>query len=481
MLSALADLAANQDEDDDAEEEEEQCFDKHDFKCEKFLNDKTNGGADVSEKLCFLYVMSIGQKNNALEGLALDAPPFSKLPKEYRVKIAARHFNDEIIRRGEAYVLIEKKRPNQWKNEKRLQWLQQNPIPKESIDDLKYIQDEWFRMKSFCDELLARNGGHNKDSVDATTLKKKWDGNITWLCLFLCFTVDPIKESFLLRHQPMNREEIDALNTSMARSDYRQLVVDYFNDPDWRPHTESIPDLHDDFEVSIFCPLTVSPIDITDVKDRMSAARVLLQTIVTKWERSGSGRLMFFPEEDDNFKSEDDIYRFEDGDDRKNFLAHAKNRSYILYWWHIAYTHQLLTSAHESLCSDVSADSSQVPSTCSVNSRASSQHEMKMTEFQNKQLGALHSLSSGIKHLTQGMELAERIKSLEERRSSLESKIEKLQEQFDLLTLQALASNNNPSYTLQLDHQKVRKEAEMQKLEEDLSKGKEDIEYHQLR
>jgi len=204
---------------------------------------------------------------------------------------------------------------------------------------------------------------------------------------------------------------------------------------------------------------------------------VLLQTIVSKWERSGSGRLMFHPEDDANYKSEEEIYHFEDGNDRKNFLSHANNRSYILYWWHIAYSHQLLTSARESLRSGVSVDSSQVPSTRSVSSYSRGN---RLTDYQIQQLGMLESVSSGIKQLTQGMELAEKIKSLEECRKILEEKIEKLQEQVDLLALQALSGSNNESYTMQLDHQKVQKQAQILKLEEDLARVNEDIGYYQL-
>jgi len=183
-------------------------------------------------------------------------------------------------------------------------------------------------------------------------------------------TVDKVKEAFLLHHWSMNWEEVDARNTSMAPSDYCKLVVDPFNDPDWHPSTECLPELHEDFEMPIFCPLTVALIDIKNVKDQLSSAIVLLQMIVTKWEHLGSGWLMFHPEDDANYKSEEDIYCFEDGDKCKNFLSHANNHSYILYWWHIAYTHQLLTSAHKSLCSGISVDYSQVPTTHNVSSHS---------------------------------------------------------------------------------------------------------------
>jgi len=93
----------------------------------------------------------------------------------------------------------------------------------------------------------------------------------------------------------------------------------------------------------------------------------------------------------------------------------------------------------------------------------------------------LKSLSNGIRHLTQGMELSDQIKSLEDCRNVLENKIENLQEQIDQLDLQSSARNNNPAYTLRLDHQKVRKEAEMLKLEEDLTTVKDDIDYLKLR
>jgi len=216
-LTALADIVLQQDHDESTTEGEEivnPAADESLFKCEKFVMDKTNGGTDVGKKLILLHLMAVGQKGNDLEGFALDDTPFNKLPKEFRMKVAARHLNDEIIRRGEAYVSIEKKKPNQWTNNKRFQWLENNPIPNEYKEELKYIECEWLKMKQFCTEVIEKNK-RQMNSGEAKAVKKKWDTNMPWLRLFLCFTVDCVKEAFLLRHQAMNREELDALNTSM--------------------------------------------------------------------------------------------------------------------------------------------------------------------------------------------------------------------------------------------------------------------------
>jgi len=193
-LQALADAVLNETDDIDNSEEEEAnsnvndgIIDRSQFNCENFINSKTNGGTDVSDKLCYLYVMSLGQKNNKIEGLSLDCVPFSKLPKPYRIKLSVKHYNDEIIRHGNAYILIEKKRPNQWNNEKHIQWLQQNPIPaRDNPEDIRFIEDEWFRMTDFCNRLIGRSISQKPRSADASIVKKKWDGNVPWLCLFMC-------------------------------------------------------------------------------------------------------------------------------------------------------------------------------------------------------------------------------------------------------------------------------------------------------
>jgi len=138
---------------------------------------------------------------------------------------------------------------HQYRIYKWFQWLENNPIPNEYKEELKYIECKWLKMKQFFTEVIEKNK-HQKNSGEATALKKKWDTNMPWLHLFLCFTVDCVKEAFLLCHQAMNREELEALNTFMQQSDYRDLVIDLFNDPDWIPcSTESLPDLHDDFEI----------------------------------------------------------------------------------------------------------------------------------------------------------------------------------------------------------------------------------------
>ena len=192
--------------------------------------------------------------------------------------------------------------------------------------------------------------------------KKRWDNLIPWMRFIMCFTNDEVKEKFLQRHNPLNRQELDARGSTYEPLDYRHYVAEMFNNPDVVFEVPAMPDIHEDFSEVTECPLTVQGIGVEEVGKRMQNMKVLLHTMKMQWERSGSGSYMKLGEDDDNYQTVDDVYQFIDGDDRKSFLSHAQNKVYILFWWDVAYKHQLLSSAMETLGSVVAGDGSCVPS-----------------------------------------------------------------------------------------------------------------------
>ena len=186
--------------------------------------------------------------------------------------------------------------------------------------------------------------------------RKRWDDVIPWLRFIMCFTDDEVKEKFLQRHASLHRQELDARGTAAESLDYRHYVADMFNDPDVIFTVPAMPEIHPDFSEDTECPLTVQSMDVLEVGKRLQSMKVALHSMKTQWERSGSGSYMRLGEEDENYQTEDDVYQFIDGDDRKSFLRFAQNKTHILFWWDVAYKHQLLSSAVETLASEIGGD-----------------------------------------------------------------------------------------------------------------------------
>ena len=95
--------------------------------------------------------------------------------------------------------------------------------------------------------------------------------------------------------------------------------------------------------------------------------------VIADWERSGSGSGMSRTllqgcnnnHEDDsignseNVQSEQDVYEFWDGDDRKSFLR--ERPSHILYLWHLAYKYDILNAVQQQIRNEFTADGSSHP------------------------------------------------------------------------------------------------------------------------
>ena len=181
--------------------------------------------------------------------------------------------------------------------------------------------------------------------------------------------------------------------------DWRVELLTVFNDVNWVPVTEALPDLHIDFSVSFPVPLTVEPMSSREeVKQRFTQARGPLVLMINAWERSGNGSAMLEEEEDDR-QTVEQVYKFVDGDDRQAFLRFANNKTHVLYFWDLTYKHQLLTSAREHLHENISGDGNSVPSVSISNSSGGSN---KMSHYQMEQLTYLQDLGGSITELVGG-------------------------------------------------------------------------------
>ena len=123
-------------------------------------------------------------------------------------------------------------------------------------------------------------------------------------------------------------------------------------------------------------------------------------------------------------------------------MKFANNKAHILYFWDLAYKHQLLTSAREHLSERICGNGNSVPSVSNLNSSGSS----RLTHYQTEQLTHLQDLGGSITELvgalvsqndTQelGLAIADLYKNKEEilrRRDKLEAETDDLEIKLEL-------------------------------------------------
>ena len=289
---------------------------------------------------------------------------FNELPTNQMPKLKrgiGKYYSEEIERRCLFYPeYIGNSRPRQWIVSKRFEFLMSNPMcPDKSSDDVELLKNTLSQLKTLAENVIKST---KENSERQGMQRKKWDTVIPWLRFIMCFTDDKVKEKFLQRHNSLNREELDARGTLAEPTDYRHCVADLFNNSEVVFTVKAMPEVHPSFSEDMECPLTVPLIDVVEVGKRLQSMKVHLNNMKVQWERSGSGSYMLLSADDDDYRTEDDIYQFVDGDDRQSFLGHAQNKTFILFWWDIAYKHQLLSSALELLDGDVGGDGESIPS-----------------------------------------------------------------------------------------------------------------------
>ena len=187
---------------------------------------------------------------------------------------------------------------------------------------------------------------------------------------------DSVRGAFGQAFPVKTREELDGWNSSLYK-DFYEKAADRFNDKEWIPNSLVLPDLHEDFKQSKPIPLNVTPIMPQQFKKRLSDNRYKMVKVIADWERSGSGSgmarnlLQGQSDDDDNSAgnsenqtSEQEVYEFWDGDDRKSFLR--ERPSHILHLWQLAYKYDILNTVRQQLRNEFTADGSSTPDVGSV-------------------------------------------------------------------------------------------------------------------
>ena len=210
----------------------------------------TMGGKDLR----VLFAMAIGCHSRDI--LDHKEPPFSQ-SKVYHseVKLDASTLKLEVTRRWKAYMKSGRQpRPSNWKIDKCIKYLMENPIPTAEIHDLDWIESELKELKG-----IQEMGNESQQHEDDWILHRTWLMDIPYLRLYHTLIEDNIRLSLGEVFAMKTREQLDGQNSNLFKSFYEK-AADCFNDTSWILNSLVIPDLHEDFNRSWPLPLNVAPI-----------------------------------------------------------------------------------------------------------------------------------------------------------------------------------------------------------------------------
>ena len=145
-------------------------------------------------------------------------------------------------------------RPANWKIEKSLDYLMNNPIPSTEIVDRQWLKEETEEWKGI-QEMINESQQHEEDKV----LHHTWSNNTPYLRLYHTQVDDSVRGAFGQAFTVKTREQLDGQNSYLYK-DFYQKVADRFNEKEWILNSLLLPDLHEDFKRSKPLPLNITPI-----------------------------------------------------------------------------------------------------------------------------------------------------------------------------------------------------------------------------
>ena len=370
------------------------------FHVKNYFN-STMGGKD----LCVLFAMAIGC--NSMDLPDHKEPPFSR-SKTYHseIKPDSATLKLEVTRQWKAYkTSCRQLHPANWKMEKAVEYLMNNPIPPLEVVDRTWLKTELEEWKGI-QEMINESQQHSADKV----IHQTWSNDIPYLCLYHTLVDDNIRQAFGEAYAVKMREELDGRNSGLYKSFYEK-AAEKFQDKDWIPNSIVFPDLHEDFEKSKPLSLNVAPITAEQFKKKLTDNHYKMVKVIADWERSGSGRGMVknlqsltnnddedtIDDNDGRKQSEMEVYEFWDGDDQKSFLQ--ERPSHVLYLWQLSYTYKILSTVRQQLCSDSTMDGSSAPDVRQVQKRKSSPESNDPSVITNGLSGNIQQIATSINGL----------------------------------------------------------------------------------
>ena len=310
----------------------------------KYRYERSNGTKSLLMTMC-IGLSSSDTEERVLGDVTVDPFLSSKQKRQFIPKKAV----DLKLDDGE-----KKPRAGNWSNTTLIEWLRSHPLVEEQ--EVTYLQKE---EKKFYDMLVAAAREATDVSVNSSGSPPGliWT-NVADMRLIHCLTIDSVKEAYLQRNEVLNRSQLDARNGPSTTPSVEQVISNQYNDPSYKPQSIPLPSLHDAFITSIDLSLEEIPCKVTpdQVKRWLADRKTKLVLIINKWERSGNGGGNR-KEADETFVQEEGA-DFQDDDDRANFLS--GNRTSLLYFWHVAIEHDLLSHTVNILPTELSATTNSV-------------------------------------------------------------------------------------------------------------------------
>lgn len=334
-----------------------------------------------------LYLMCIGLYND--DGTALfdiSVAPFTKLKKR-AVKPKREEFAGEVIRRAGCIQQQQVPKAANWNMNKCTEWLLTNPVTAEQ--DISFLKKEVQKLRNIAASALSES---DEGEFSAGS---PWRGNLPFLRLILCIIQDDIKDKYRRYGAVMSRLELDGRNSENRPPNVFELIADRWNDSTFNP-TAPVSDCHHDYLCAIPCSYSLVdmllPATPQKVKDHIAAIRTDLNRIISRWEQSGQGDGGRHGSDDEDGSSENSGSAGEEERAPVPFGALARRPafalnsreaflngrpSYLLYFWEVADSHQLLQTTVQRIDDGTAAsDAASVPTSVSYSTARSAVREV---------------------------------------------------------------------------------------------------------
>ena len=324
----------------------------------------------------------------------LEVEPYKSHKPRSKIDCSNKDMAEEVMRRATTMNIKDKgkpPKPKNWKTNKLRDWLLQ--CPRLDKNDIDFLRAQEFALFT----ALANAAAENTEQANKSKRQAAWNSNEPFLRLYLCACDDRARAALLTKDALMDRQQLDARNNEARPLTFEEEVAKLFNDKDFLPCTESLPDLSTTFSNPIPLPFESMPGPITpdQVKSKLADARVRLMRIINRWETSGNGFGQIRDEqagtsdkdkEDDNdseaekdedagdsdsdegnkFDTSADVSdtfghlideNFQDGDNRQSFLWHHDgDKDHLLCFWHLLDSQGILSKAINKLDREVAVD-----------------------------------------------------------------------------------------------------------------------------
>jgi len=294
---------------------------------------------------------------NGSQILDLGKEPWKSV-KASQVKPSNQDYLKEVLRRWDTFAkekVNTRPCPLAWRVSQLQAWLDANPI--DTPTDVAYLWTELDYYKKIHEE-------RNKEKkINMGSGSKYWNTVHPYMQLIHALVdVNNNKEMFLKRYELSSNRLVVENRKSEGKSQTTvwELIADTWNNGDFSPTTEALPDLHSELRESI----TIGPDYVAElgavtpekVENKFATMMVAMKRGIRKWERSGQGEGGIDPKEPERDKGDHKFGSLNNCNCGALNCRHCFiNASHILYLWHMLDKHDLLRSGLQSLDSEIAA------------------------------------------------------------------------------------------------------------------------------